>query len=126
MDAGGAVTGVIPHFLYAWEVGQEGLTELIKVETMHERKAIMLDRSDAVVAIPGGIGTLDELIEAMTWRELKVHAKPVYLLGPNGYWQPFIDLLQHIFDQGFAPPHLMELVTIVDSLDDLFARLEAK
>jgi uncharacterized protein (TIGR00730 family) len=119
---GGYVTGVIPHFLYAWEVGQEGLSEMIKVETMHERKALMLDKSAAVVAIPGGIGTLDELIEAMTWRELKIHKKPIYLLGPEQYWQPFLDLLRHIQAQGFAPDHLFDLIEVVETLEDLFVR----
>jgi uncharacterized protein (TIGR00730 family) len=125
LAAGGKVVGVIPHFLYAWEVGQEGLSQMIKVETMHERKALMLDQSDAVVAIPGGIGTLDELIEVITWRELKIHAKPVYLLGPEDYWQPFLALLKHIQVQGFAPDHLFNLFEVVESLEVLLARFSS-
>ncbi len=126
LAAGGEVVGVIPRLLMREEVAQAGLTAMHVVETLHERKALMHDLSDAVVALPGGIGTLDELFEAMTWRELGIHAKPIFLLGAGGYWQPFVALLAHIAAAGFAPPDLLALAEPVDGLDDLAARLTAK
>lgn len=116
LAAGGRVVGVIPHFLDALEVGQPGLSEMIRVETMHERKWLMLQRADAVLALPGSIGTLDELLEVITWRELGLHDKPIFLLGPDGYWAPFVALLRHIDAHGFAPPDLFSLFTPLPDL----------
>lgn len=123
LAAGGDVVGVIPRLLMREEVAQVGLTRMHVVETLHERKALMHELCDAVVALPGGIGTLDELFEAMTWRELGVHDKPIYLLGASGYWDRFIALLGHIAAEGFAPPELMRLAEAIDGLEDLAARL---
>jgi uncharacterized protein (TIGR00730 family) len=120
---GGRVVGIIPHFLDALEVGQEGLTEMIRVETMHERKWLMLQKADAVLALPGSIGTLDELLEVITWRELKLHDKPIYLLGPDDYWAPFVALLQHIDANGFAPADLFDLFAVLPDCASLAAAL---
>lgn len=121
--AGGEVVGVIPRCLVRDEIPQKGLDEMIKVETFHERKALMHERSDAFVVLPGSIGTLDELFEAITWRELGIHAKPIWLLGANDYWTPFMVLLRHLDRQGFAPPDLFEVVEELPDIDALAARL---
>lgn len=123
-EAGGTVVGVIPQALMRAEVAQAGLDELLVVDTLHARKALMHARADAIVALPGGIGTLDELFEMMTWRELGIHRKPIYLLG-NGFWDPFIGLLDHLANAGMAPGDLHDLVEPLDGLDALAARLGA-
>ena len=123
MAGGGTVVGIIPDFLATAEIAQTGLAELHRVPTLHARKLLMHDRADAIVALPGSIGTLDELFEAMTWKELGLHPKPIWLLGPPGYWTPFLDLLRHLDAQGFAPPDLFELVQELPDLDALAARL---
>ena len=115
---GGAVVGIIPRALMTAEIAQAGLTEMHVVETLHERKALMHHRADAIIALPGSIGTLDELFESMTWRELGIHDKPIWLLGANAYWAPLMALLHHLADQGFAPPDLGRLA---ESLPDLAA-----
>ena len=121
--AGGAVVGIIPRTLMRDEIAQQGLDELAVVETLHERKALMHLRADAFLALPGGIGTLDELFEAMTWRELGIHGKPIWLLGANGYWAPFMTLLRHLDTEGFAPPELSEAIEELPDLAALAARL---
>ncbi len=123
MAAGGKTVGIIPDFLGTAEIAQTGLSELHVVETLHARKMLMHDRADAIVALPGSIGTLDELFEAMTWKELRLHAKPIWLVGPPGYWAPFMTLLRHLDAQGFAPPDLFKLVEELPDLDALAARL---
>ena len=125
MAAGGRVEGVIPRFLMTEEIAQRGLAELVVVDTLHERKAEMHARADTILALPGSIGTLDELMEALTWRELGLHDKPVWLLGANDYWRPLVALLEHIAAEGFAPPDLFRLVEPLAGLDDLAARLGA-
>ena len=121
--AGGTVVGVIPRALMRDEVAQVGLDELIVVETLHERKALMHFHSDAFIALPGSIGTLDELFEALTWRELSIHAKPILLLGANGYWTPFMALLRHLDAEGFAPADLFDIVEELPGLEALAERL---
>ena len=119
MAAGGTVIGVIPRLLMRAEVAQDGLAAMHVVETLHERKALMHALSDAIIALPGSIGTLDELFESMTWRELGIHDKPIWLLGPNGYWAPLLALLGHLGDEGFAPPDLERLATPLAGLAEL-------
>ncbi|MFC3713677.1 TIGR00730 family Rossman fold protein [Sphingoaurantiacus capsulatus] len=121
--AGGSVVGVIPRTLMRDEIAQQGLDELIVVETLHERKALMHLRSDAFLALPGSIGTLDELFEALTWRELSIHGKPIWLLGANGYWSPFMALLRHLDTEGFAPADLFDIVEELPGLPALAERL---
>ncbi len=123
MAAGGEVIGVIPRALMTAEIAQAGLTQMHVVETLHARKALMHSMSDAIVALPGSIGTLDELFESLTWRELGIHDKPIWLMGGNGYWAPLTDLLAHIATQGFGPPDLERLLVPLPGLDDLAARL---
>jgi uncharacterized protein (TIGR00730 family) len=110
-DAGGTTFGVIPQHLVNWEVGKTDLTTYIITETMHERKKVMFMNCDAVVVMPGGAGSLDELFEALTWRQLGLHEKPIYLLNTNGYWAPLMDLLKHVIDHGFADASLLDYIT---------------
>jgi uncharacterized protein (TIGR00730 family) len=101
LDAGGTVIGVIPTRLVEHEIAHAGLTKLHVVDTMHERKALMGDLSDAVIALPGGTGTLDELFELFTWSQLGLHDKPIGLLDVIGYWQPLLRFLEHAVDERF-------------------------
>lgn len=103
LDAGGQVLGVIPGALHELEVGHQGLTRLEIVNTMHERKALMAESSRAFLAMPGGIGTFEELCEVLTWSQLGIHAKPVALLDVGGYWQPLLAMLDHAVEEGFLP-----------------------
>ena len=106
LAAGGEVVGIIPRGLVAKEVGHSGLSDLRVVDSMHERKALMADRSDAFIALPGGIGTFEELCEIMTWSQLGIHAKPVGLLNVESFFDPFLRMLDHAVDEGFLkPPH---------------------
>ena len=120
LDAGGEVTGVIPEFLMKYEVGNPGITELIVVESMHERKNTMFLRSDAFVVLPGGLGTMDETFEIITWKQLRQHSKPIVVLDAGGYWKPFAALVDNIIDGGFAHPASRDLFTVVDAVDDVF------
>ncbi len=128
LAGGGTVVGVIPETLQVLEVAQPGLTELIVTATLHERKATMFARSDAIVVLPGGIGTMDELFEVMTWKNLGLHARPIFLVDPvgGGFWQGFRDLLGHLDRSGFAYPGLFALVEPVAGIDALAARLDAR
>ena len=117
---GGRVTGVIPHFLDDLEVAHKGVTELILVESMHERKNIMFTRSDAFVILPGGFGTLDECMEIITWKQLQIHSSPIIILDVDGYWQSLKTLFEDIVEGGFAHPKALELFSIVDSVDGIF------
>lgn len=99
MSRGGRVTGIIPTDLFDDEVGHESLTALERVDSMHSRKALMYELSDAFIALPGGFGTLDELAETLTWNQLGIMAKPVGLLNVNGFWQPFLDQLDMMVER---------------------------
>ena len=112
-DAGADTFGVIPQHLVDWEVGKTDLTTYIVTETMHERKKVMFMNCDAVVVLPGGAGSLDELFEALTWRQLGLHENPIFLLNTNGYWDPLIQLMNHVVTQGFADASLLDYITIV-------------
>jgi len=101
LAAGGIVTGVMPRSLVEAEIAHPGLTELVVVESLHERKAMMAERSEAFVALPGGAGTLDELFEMWTWQQLGVHRKPVGLLEVDGFWAPLLAALDHMVAEGF-------------------------
>ena len=116
-SAGGNTFGVIPQHLVKWEVGKTDLTQYIVTETMHERKKVMFMNCDAVVVMPGGAGSLDELFEVLTWRQLGLHEKPVILLNTNGYWEPLVQLLEHVVARGFADATLLEYFTVVPDAD---------
>ena len=115
--AGGTTFGVIPDHLVKWEVGKTDLTTYVVTETMHERKKVMFMNCDAVVVLPGGAGSLDELFEVLTWRQLGLHQKPVILLNTNGYWDPLTALLDHVVARGFAEESLLGYVETVDDVD---------
>jgi len=121
--AGGATFGVIPVHLLKWEVGKRDLTSFVITENMHERKKVMYMNSDAIVVLPGGAGSLDELFEVLTWRQLGLHDKPIYLLDINGYWQPLVALLEHVITQGFAEESLREYLQVVAGVDALAENL---
>ena len=121
--AGGQTFGVIPTHLMAWEVGKRDLTTFVVTETMHERKKVMFMNADAVAVLPGGAGSLDELFEVLTWRQLGLHAKPIYLLDVKGYWQPLVALIDHVIAQGFADPGLRDFLHIVPDVPALMAQL---
>jgi len=123
LAAGGRVTGVIPDHIQALEVEHTGLTELIVVESMHVRKRRMFDLSQAVVVLPGGLGTLDETIEVITWKQLALHDKPIVLVNDDGFWDPLMRLLDHMIEHGFARPQHRRMFRLVDTVDDVFAAL---
>ncbi len=124
MAAGGRVVGVIPRDLEAREQGHRAVSELHVVESMHERKLLMAKLSDAFVALPGGLGTLDETFEILTWRQLRFHDKPVVLADIAGYWQPLLDLIEAQIASGFVDPAHRALMTVARSVDEIFAALE--
>ena len=121
--AGGETFGVIPAHLVAWEVGKTDLTTYVVTETMHERKKVMFMNCDAVVVLPGGAGSLDELFEVLTWRQLGLHEKPVLIMNTNGYWDPLLALLRHVVGNGFADASLLEFFTEVPNADAALATL---
>ncbi len=121
LAAGGEVVGVLPQNLVEREVGHRGLTRLELVTTMHERKARMAELADAFVALPGGTGTLDELIEIMTWAQLGLHAKPIALYDVDGFWAPFLALLDHMVDNGYAPSSARAALRVVTTPAELLA-----
>ena len=124
LAAGGRVTGIIPRTLMKREVGHRGLTELIVVETMHERKHEMARRADAFVALPGGIGTVEELVEALTWTQLGVHRKPCALLDAGGYWTPFVRFLDHAVAEGFLPERHRAMLVTAGTPEAVLAAIE--
>lgn len=101
LQAGGKVTGIIPKLLLTWEAQHEGLTELIVTESMHARKLLLYEKCDIAIILPGGMGTLDELFEMLTWNNLKIHNKKVYIMNVNGYYDTLIQLLDNMDAQGF-------------------------
>ncbi|HVZ01962.1 MAG TPA: TIGR00730 family Rossman fold protein [Dongiaceae bacterium] len=124
MKNGGEVVGVIPEHLQSTEVGHSGITELKVVESMHVRKKLMFDLSDAFAVLPGGFGTLDELFEIITWRMLSLHAKPIVVINVDGYWDPFQALVDHMIDKGFARESTRQYFSVVNSVGRVFDLLE--
>lgn len=125
LSHGGRVIGVIPVGLFAREVGHTGLTELHEVASMHERKQLMYDLSDAFVALPGGLGTLEELAEAATWSHLGLHSKPVVLLDVDGFWGPLITLLDRMVGTGLLKPTSRDLIQRARSAEEVLGLLTA-
>ncbi len=124
-QAGGKTFGVIPTHLMEWEVGKRDLDSFVITETMHERKKVMFMNADAVVVLPGGAGSLDEFFEALTWRQLRLHNKPLILLNTGGFWDPLRDLLQHVVNSGFAGDDILSFVEVAADVPDLEAKLKA-
>jgi uncharacterized protein (TIGR00730 family) len=127
LAAGGEVVGVIPAALVERELAHDGLTELHVVESLHERKALMAELADAFVALPGGFGTLDELMEQLTWSQLGLHAKPVGLLDVEDYWRPLVAFARHATEEGFVRAADLAAIAVAgdaDALLDQLARLE--
>ena len=122
---GGKVTGVIPEFLMQREVGNPTLTELVVVDSMHERKARMFELADAFVILPGGIGTLDEAIEIITWKQLGLHGKPIAVLDVGGYWSALEALIERIIDGGFAHPEIRRLYSVTGDVESLLPILQS-
>ncbi len=125
LAAGGEVIGIIPKFLDELEVGYFEATRLEIVDSMHERKSRMAELSDAFAVLPGGLGTMDETFEILTWRQLGLHDKPILILDQDGYWTPAKKLIDHIIDSNYAAPKARKLVNFVDTIDDLFTTLDA-
>ena len=125
LDAGGEVTGVIPHFLAKKEVAHTRLTDLRRVETMHARKALMVELADAFIALPGGYGTLDEFCEILSWAQLGLHRKPCGVLNIDGFFDPFIAMLDHAVNEQFLRPEHRALVLVSGSIEDLIRQFAA-
>ncbi|MBG53509.1 MAG: TIGR00730 family Rossman fold protein [Rhodobiaceae bacterium] len=125
MEAGGRVTGIIPDFLQTAEIAYEGISELHVTRSMHERKQLMFDKSDAFVALPGGIGTLEEVIEMLTWAQLGRHNYPIIFLNIAGFWDPLISLFDHMISNGFMKSGIRGHYAVVDRVEDVLPRIEA-
>ena len=125
LAAGGQVVGIIPRFLERAEKGVHALTRLEIVDSMHERKERMFALSDAFIVLPGGIGTLDETFEILTWRQLALHDKPIVLVDFEGYWRPLQTLIAHIVAAGFASPRIQELFQTAPCVEAALAAIAA-
>jgi uncharacterized protein (TIGR00730 family) len=123
LTTNGKVTGIIPRRLLDAEVAHLGVTELVVVDNMHDRKRLMAEKADAFAVLPGGIGTLDELFEMLSWKQLELHDKPILLVDIGGYWAPLRALLDHIVVKGFARPQTRRLLHVVPSVSALMAAL---
>jgi uncharacterized protein (TIGR00730 family) len=126
LAGGGEVIGIIPSRLRDAELAHLGATELVVVDSMHNRKRLMAERADAFAILPGGVGTLDEMFEILSWKQLGLHDKPVLLVDIGNYWGPLRALLDHIVKSGFARPGTRDLLRVVPSIAALFAALEAE
>ena len=124
LAGGGEVVGVIPQELVDRELAHGGLTELRVVGSLHERKALMSELADGFVALPGGLGTLDELLEQLTWSQLGLHAKPIGLLDVEEYWRPLIELARHATGAGFVRESDLAAIAVASDADALLDRLE--
>jgi uncharacterized protein (TIGR00730 family) len=125
LDHGGKVTGIIPDFLRARENALTRVQEMIVTPDMHERKRLMFERSDAFVALPGGIGTLEELVEQLTWQQLGRHSKPVLLANVDNFWEPLLALLDHMRSTAFIRPSLPLEVLTADRVEEILPCLRA-
>ena len=126
LSARGKVIGIIPRRLLNAEVAHIGVSELVVVDSMHDRKRLMAEKADAFAVLPGGIGTLDEFFEIVSWRQLSLHDKPILLVDIGNYWEPLRALLDHIVVNGFARPQTRGFVHVVPSVSALMAALSEK
>ncbi len=125
LEAGGKVTGVIPTELERIELAHKGLDDLVVVGSMHDRKRRMFERADAFCALAGGVGTLDEAFEIITWKQLGLHDKPIVVVNQDGYWQPFLDLVDHVIGHGFSGADVRALFAVVEVVDDVLPTIAA-
>jgi uncharacterized protein (TIGR00730 family) len=123
LAAGGEVIGVIPNALAGSEIAHDGLTQLHVVDSMHERKALMADLADGFIALPGGFGTMDEFCEILTWRQLKLHDKPIGLLNYGGYYDALLALFDRMVSEGFLKPATRSLFASAPTIDELLAKM---
>lgn len=123
LEKGGSVIGVLPEFLTNKEIAHKGLTELILVPTMHERKLLMYEKSIAFIALPGGIGTLEELVEVTSWNQLGVLSKPIGILNVNGFFDPLLKQLDHMVEEGFLDSQTREWIDISADPEELFEKI---
>ena len=119
LGAGGKVVGIIPEHIQEREVEHTDLTELIVVDTMHVRKQMMVDKSEAFVILPGGVGTMDEFFELVTWKQLGLHDKPIIVVDLNGYWSKLIELITNIAAEGFMREDDLKLFQVVEKIEDV-------
>ena len=124
-QAGGEVIGVIPDFLERIEVGNREISELVVTDSMHARKAKMYELTDAFVTLPGGLGSLDETFEVITWTQLKLSAKPFVVVNVDDYWQPLLALIDHVIAAGFARPANRDILQVVDDVEAVLPALRA-
>lgn len=123
LDHGGEVFGVIPKLIFDFEVSHDKITKLYTVESMHERKFKMMELSDAFIALPGGFGTMDELNEIITWRQIKLHNKPIAILNHNGYYDHYLEFLKVSVKAGLISQEHIDMLIIDDSMEKILARL---
>jgi uncharacterized protein (TIGR00730 family) len=126
LDGGGTITGVIPKVLIEWEHQHEGLTELVITEDMHERKKIMYERCEAAIVLAGGFGTLDEMFEMLTWNQLSIHDKKMYILNSAGFYTHLTLHMQHLQDTGFLYGAISERIRFFDTPEALLSELDQK
>jgi hypothetical protein len=124
LQHGGKAFGFIPEDLQAFEGGMDNLTELHIVDTMHTRKWRMSEMADAFVLLPGGCGSLDEFFEILTWRQIRLHNKPIIIVNINGYWNPLVALLENVIDKNFAKKEHRSYFSVVNNVGDVLPRLE--
>jgi uncharacterized protein (TIGR00730 family) len=124
LSAGGKVIGVIPEVLVDLEVAHHGITELLVTSTMHTRKALMGERSDAFIVLPGGYGTLEELFEVLAWQTLKLHSKPIVLLNTLGFYDGMLTFLDHCLKEGMMSPVKRNILLVADTLEEIFKTLK--
>jgi hypothetical protein len=124
LQAGGKVIGVLPEFLKSKEIAHLQLTELILVDSMHERKTKMNELCDGVIALPGGFGTLEELFEMLTWAQLGLHTKPIAVLNINGFYDPLLNMLQIMVENGFLKEINQKMLIVSDTIDDLLLQMK--
>ena len=124
LETGGRVTGVLPRFMVAVEWQHNGLTELVLTETMHERKEKMAELADAVVALPGGCGTMEELLEMITWKQLGIHSQPIVIVNVNEYYTHLLAQFQQAADELFMRPQHLEMWSVVTDADEVLRAIE--
>ena len=123
LENGGEVIGVLPDFLSSKEIAHIGLTKLISVETMHERKTKMNDLCDGVIALPGGFGTLEEFFEMLTWAQLELHKKPIAILNVNGFYNPLLEMMQTMVNKGLLKQSNHDMVLVSESIEGLLEKM---